>query len=68
MKKLLVLTTLGILVASVTGCQWCNRLFRGSRTQTTPVMGTMMMDPCGVPCDPCAPPACRRAGPWPAPS
>jgi len=51
MKKLIVLTALGMLTASATGCRLCDRLFRGSPYPTQ----TAVMAPGPVCCpDPCA--------------
>ena len=63
MKKLLVLTTLVVLVAGAAGCQSCTRWFRGTRAQTPAVMTPMVYaDPCAPACDPCAPAACGPVG------
>lgn len=63
MKKLIVLTALGMLTASATGCRLCDRLFRGSPYPTqTAVMAPGPVccpdpctDACGASLAPCAP-------------
>jgi hypothetical protein len=58
MKKLLVLTAVGILLCGAAGCRMCDWLFRGSAVTAQPA--PVMYDPCAtaVPataCDPCGP-------------
>jgi len=56
MKKLLILTTLGVVMAAAGGCRMCDWLFRGSAVTAQPAPA--------VYCDPCAPaPACDPCGP-----
>lgn len=57
MRKLLVLTAIGILMVSAIGCRSCDWLFRGSEArQPAPVI-------CEPACNPCeAVPACGPAG------
>lgn len=60
MKKLLILTTFGILIAAASGCRMCDWLWRGSAVTAQPA--SVYCDPCAVPaCDPCAP-ACGSTG------
>jgi hypothetical protein len=58
MKKLLILTTFGILTAVAAGCHLCDRLYRGS---------AVTAQPGAVCCEPCAPvsacDACGSTGP-----
>lgn len=62
MKKLLILTTLGIVVAAAGGCKMCDWLFRGSAVTAQPAPA-VYCDPCATApaCDPCAP-ACGPTG------
>jgi hypothetical protein len=69
MKKLIVLTALGMLTVSATGCRLCDRLFRGSPAQTAIMApGTVCcpadpcVDACGASVAPCAPAAVLAPG------
>ena len=55
MKKLLILTTLGILAAGAIGCRSCDWLFRGSAVPAQPA--PVYFDPCATApaCDACGP-------------
>jgi len=54
MKRLLVLTTVAMLTASMLGCQ-CKDWFRRGSKFSTPPLGVTCYDPCQPvdPCDPC---------------
>ena len=55
MKKLLILTTLGILTVGAGGCRTCDWLFRGSAVTAQPA--PVCYEPCAPApaCDPCGP-------------
>ncbi len=56
MKKLLILTTLGLVTAAAGGCRTCDWLFRGSAVTAQPAPA-VYCDPCATApaCDPCGP-------------
>ncbi len=67
MKRLLILSVLGILLGGVSGCRFMECLWRGPACQQTaaPVV-TTCPNPCPTynPCDPCAgAPAMTSPGP-----
>ncbi len=55
MKKLLILTTLAVLLVSAGGCRMCDWLWRGSAVTAQPA--PVCYDPCAAApaCDPCGP-------------
>jgi hypothetical protein len=65
MKKLLILTTFGILTATA-GCRMCDRLWRGSAVTTQPA--AVCCDPCPpvAACDACGSAAPMMVSPGPA--
>jgi len=72
MKKLLIVTAIGVLTIGATGCRMCDRLFRGSAVATPAVMAPATIccpDPCPDPCAtsvaPCAPAGVILGAPGP---
>jgi hypothetical protein len=56
MKRLLILTTLGMLLSGVAGCRFMECLWRGPACQQTTAPAATYANPCPTysPCDPCA--------------
>lgn len=67
MKKLLILTAIGILTVGAGGCRMCDWLFRGSAVTAVPSAAPVVYDPCATAptCDPCGPAAPMVVTPGP---
>jgi hypothetical protein len=66
MKRLLILTVLGILLGGVAGCRFMECLWRGPACQQAAVPVATCPNPCPAynPCDPCTTaPAITTPGP-----
>lgn len=67
MKKLFVLTVLGVLLVGAAGCRTCDWFHRGAPARAVTMPPPVFYDPCAtsaIPCDPCAPgpAACAPGG------
>ena len=56
MKRLLILTVVGMVLSSVVGCRFMECLWRGPACQQTTAPAVTYANPCPTynPCDPCA--------------
>jgi hypothetical protein len=58
MKKLFLLTAVGVLMVYASGCRTCNWFHRGAPARAVTMPAPIYGDPCApiaAPCDPCAP-------------
>ena len=67
MKKLILLTAVGIMMVGAGGCRSCDWFHRGAPARAVTMPAPMYYDPCATsasPCDPCAPSgaACAPGG------
>jgi len=67
MKKLILLTAVGVLMVGAAGCRSCDWFHRGAPARAVTMPTPVYCDPCAapaVPCDPCAPSgaACAPGG------
>jgi hypothetical protein len=68
MKRLLILTFLGMLLSGVAGCRFMECLWRGPACQQTTAPAVTYANPCNPcptysPCDPCAGAPVANPGP-----
>ncbi len=58
MKKLILLTAVGVLMVGAAGCRTCDWFRRGAPARAVTMPGPVYYDPCATgapPCDPCGP-------------
>lgn len=58
MKKLVLMTAIGVVMAGVAGCRTCDWFRRGAPASAVTMPAPMYCDPCApsaAPCDPCGP-------------
>jgi hypothetical protein len=58
MKRLILLTALGILMIGASGCSTCDWFRRGAPARAVTMPAPIYCDPCATsaaPCDPCGP-------------